>query len=180
MRFQPAFHQALIDSREGFNEERPALIFNRIGLQVVGCVVEHEGKILLCRRGIEPCKGMWTIPAGFMELKESTAGEFFIKTGCKALISCSPIPISDSCCSAEGAERETWEEAHAHVNILAPYFHLDIPVIGQSYVLFRSKLASPFTFGCGPETLEARLFDPSDIPFDEVRSLHHLSPRVVA
>ena len=42
--------------------------------QVVGCIVEHEGKVLLCRRAIEPCKGKWTIPAGFLEMGESTAG----------------------------------------------------------------------------------------------------------
>ena len=43
--------------------------------QVVGCIVEHEGKILLCKRAIEPCKGKWTLPAGYMELKESSAGQ---------------------------------------------------------------------------------------------------------
>ncbi|DBA71055.1 TPA: hypothetical protein ACH3X2_011478 [Trebouxia sp. C0005] len=77
--------------------------------QVVGCIVEHEGKILLCKRGIEPCKGKWTLPAGYMELKES---------------------------SAEGAARETWEEANCQVEILAPYSHFDIPIIGQAYILF--------------------------------------------
>jgi len=108
---------------------------------VVGCVIEHDGKVLLCRRGIEPCKGKWTLPAGFMELNESTA---------------------------DGARRETREEVMAEVVIQAPYFHLDIPVIGQSYVLFRSTLAPPFTFACGPETLEVGLFDPKDIPFEEL------------
>ena len=44
------------------------------GEQVVGCIVEHEGRILLCRRGIQPCIGQWTVPAGFLELAESTAG----------------------------------------------------------------------------------------------------------
>lgn len=44
------------------------------GMQVVGCIVEHEGKILLCKRGIEPCRGKWTLPAGYMELRESSAG----------------------------------------------------------------------------------------------------------
>ncbi|KAG1673768.1 hypothetical protein FOA52_002337 [Chlamydomonas sp. UWO 241] len=71
---------------------------------VVGCIVEHNGKILLARRGIEPCKGKWTVPAGFMELNESTA---------------------------EGATRETMEEANAHVHLGAPYVHWDIPAIGQ-------------------------------------------------
>ncbi|GAX73460.1 hypothetical protein CEUSTIGMA_g912.t1 [Chlamydomonas eustigma] len=108
---------------------------------VVGCIVEHEGKILLCRRAIEPCKGLWTVPAGFMELDETTA---------------------------EGAARETWEEAQALVQVLAPYAHWDIPMIGQAYILFRAKLVHPFTFSPGRESLETRLFHPGDIPFDQV------------
>eukprot|EP00775_Hariotina_reticulata_P005531 gene5531-5767_t len=108
---------------------------------VVGCIVEHAGKILLCRRGIDPCKGMWTIPAGFMEIGES---------------------------SAAGAARETMEEANAHVQILGPYAHLDIPVIGQAYILFRAKLVAPYTFSAGTESLEVALFEPSSIPFDQL------------
>ena len=52
--------------------------------------MEHEGRILLCRRAIEPCKGLWTVPAGFLEMGESTAA---------------------------GAARETWEEANAKVEV---------------------------------------------------------------
>ena len=74
----------------------------------------------------------------------------------------------------DGARRETEEEVYAKVDILAPYFHLDIPVIGQSYLLFRANLAPPFTFGCGPETLEAELFAPEDIPFDDVLMMRSL------
>ena len=59
-------------------------------VQVVGCIVEHEGKVLLCRRAIQPCKGLWTVPAGFLEMGESTAA---------------------------GAARETWEEANARVEV---------------------------------------------------------------
>jgi ADP-ribose/FAD diphosphatase len=64
--------------------------------------------------------------------------------------------------------RETKEEINARVDIMLPYFHLDIPVIGQSYLLFRTNLAPPYTFGCGPETPEAQLFAPEDIPFADV------------
>lgn len=71
---------------------------------VVGCLVEHEGKVLLCKRALEPCSGLWTLPAGYMELHESTS---------------------------EGACRETWEEACANVSVIGPYAHLDIPIIGQ-------------------------------------------------
>ncbi len=62
----------------------------RVCSQVVGCIVEHKGKVLLCRRAIEPCKGLWTVPAGFLEMGESTAA---------------------------GAARETWEEANAKVEV---------------------------------------------------------------
>lgn len=109
---------------------------------VVGAIVEHEGKILLCRRGIQPQRGLWTVPAGFLEVGESTAA---------------------------GAARETMEEAAAAVDILGPYVHYDIVGIGQAYLLFRARLAPPFTFAAVlPETLEAGLFAPDEIPFDEV------------
>jgi ADP-ribose/FAD diphosphatase len=64
--------------------------------------------------------------------------------------------------------RETWEEAAARVEIISPYTHLDIPVIGQAYILFRARLAPPYTFCSGPESLEVELFDPADIPFDRL------------
>ncbi len=52
--------------------------------------------------------------------------------------------------------------------ILAPYAHWDIPVIGQAYILFRARLAPPFEFGSGTESLETRLFAPHEIPFEKV------------
>ena len=73
----------------------------------------------------------------------------------------------------DGAARETREEAMAAVEILAPYVHFDIPRIGQAYILFRARLAAPFTFGAGEETQEAALFSPADIPFSEVLRLYH-------
>lgn len=105
---------------------------------VVGCLVEHEGKILLCKRSIQPSCGLWTLPAGYMELGES---------------------------AAEGAARETWEEALAEVEVTSLFAHLDIPLIGQSYIIFRAKLKHP-TFSPGPESLECALFRLEDIPFD--------------
>lgn len=109
---------------------------------VVGCIVEHQGKVLLCRRGIPPQQGLWTVPAGFMEMGESTA---------------------------EGASRETMEEAGAAVEVLGPYCHFDIPGISQAYILFRARLAPPYTFAAQlPESLEARLFAPEEIPFDQL------------
>lgn len=110
-------------------------------MKVVGCLTEHEDKILLCSRGIRPRKGLWTIPAGFLEIGESTA---------------------------EGAIRETLEEANANVSTISLFSMIDVPVIGQTYIIFRAKLLEPYTFSPGHETLETKLFDPNDIPFDEV------------
>ena len=56
------------------------------------------------------------------------------------------------------------------MQIVAPYAHWDIPVIGQAYILFRAWLAPPFTFAPGTESLETRMFAPEDIPFDQVIS----------
>ncbi|KAL4859456.1 Nudix hydrolase 23 [Chlorella vulgaris] len=109
---------------------------------VVGVIVLHDGKVLLCRRGIEPQRGLWTVPAGYLECGES---------------------------SAEGAARECLEEAGAHVEIDGPFCHYDIPAISQAYLLFRGRLAAPFTFAAQlPESLEARLFAPDQIPFDQL------------
>ncbi|GJN34582.1 hypothetical protein PR202_gb23258 [Eleusine coracana subsp. coracana] len=77
---------------------------------VVGCLVEHDNKVLLCRRKIEPAYGLWTLPAGYLEVGESTA---------------------------EGAARETLEEACADVEIISPFAQLDIPLIGQVAVDFK-------------------------------------------
>eukprot|EP01024_Parvocaulis_polyphysoides_P055391 TRINITY_DN5664_c0_g1_i2.p1 TRINITY_DN5664_c0_g1~~TRINITY_DN5664_c0_g1_i2.p1 ORF type:complete len:229 (-),score=15.31 TRINITY_DN5664_c0_g1_i2:23-607(-) len=109
--------------------------------KVVGCIVEHDNSILLCKRGIEPCKGLWTLPAGFLEIGESTA---------------------------EGAVRETLEETGAQVEIIAPYAHFDVPIIGQSYLLFRAKLLPPFNYQSGQESLDVQLYKIEEIPFEQL------------
>lgn len=109
---------------------------------VVGCLVESQGRVLLCKRAIEPCKGRWTLPAGYLELGESTA---------------------------EGAARETLEEASADVSIIAPFAHYDIPMIGQTYLLFRAKFAdSREMHSAGSESLETRMVAASEVPWDEI------------
>ncbi len=105
---------------------------------VVGAIPEWEDKILLCRRAIEPKHGLWTLPAGFMENHETTA---------------------------EGAARETWEEANARVEIGDLYTVYNLPHISQVYLLFRAKLLS-LDFGPGVESLEVALFDEATIPWD--------------
>jgi ADP-ribose/FAD diphosphatase len=107
---------------------------------VVGCVVEQGEQVLLCQRAIEPRAHLWTLPAGFLELHESTVA---------------------------GAIRETHEEAHATCQVLAPLAHLDIPHIGQAYVLFRARLSEP-GYGPGPESLAVEMVGLDAIPWEEL------------
>jgi len=107
---------------------------------VVGCIPEWENSILLCRRAIEPRHGLWTVPAGFMENGETTA---------------------------VGAMRETLEEANAKVEILGLYALFNIPHINQVYMLFRARLLD-LDFSAGAETLETKLFDEEQIPWDQI------------
>ncbi len=107
---------------------------------VVGCIPEWEDKILLCRRAIEPKYGLWTLPAGFMENGETTA---------------------------EGAARETLEEAGARVEIQGLYSMISLPDINQVYLVFRARLLH-LDFVHGEESLEARLFDENEIPWEQM------------
>ena len=107
---------------------------------VVGCIVEEQGRILLCKLAIEPRHGYWTLPAGFLELGES---------------------------AVQGATRETLEEAGASVEVLSPYAHFDIPLIGQAYIFYRARLRSP-DFSAGPESLEVKLVSHDEIPWKEL------------
>jgi ADP-ribose pyrophosphatase YjhB (NUDIX family) len=107
---------------------------------VVGCVPEFQGAILLCRRAIEPRRGFWTVPAGFMELGETLG---------------------------EAALRETWEEAEARVELGTLFAVVDVVHAHQVHVFFRGTLPEP-VFGAGEETLEARLFAPSELPWGEI------------
>jgi ADP-ribose pyrophosphatase YjhB (NUDIX family) len=123
---------------------------------IVGCVCEWQNKILLCRRAIEPRYGLWTVPAGFLENGETTAA---------------------------GAQRETLEEANARVAIEDLFSLYNLPHINQVYLLFRGRLLDA-DIGAGAETLETRLFDETEIPWNElafatVRNTlqHYLSDR---
>ncbi len=107
---------------------------------IVGCIPEWDKRILLCKRAIEPRIGLWTVPAGFMENGETTAG---------------------------GAERETLEEANARVDIIAPYALYNIPHINQVYLLFRARLLD-LDFHAGSETLQVELFTETEVPWDEL------------
>ncbi len=105
---------------------------------VAGCLALWEDRVLLCRRAIEPRYGLWTLPAGFMENEETTN---------------------------EAAARETWEEAHARVEIEGLYTLFNLPHINQVYLMFRARLCD-LDFGPGTESLEVALFHENDIPWD--------------
>ena len=107
---------------------------------VVGCIPEWEDKILLCKRAIEPRKGWWTLPAGFMENNETLA---------------------------QAAARETLEEANARVEIGDLYAVYSLPHISQVYFIFRAKLLD-LDFKPGIESLEVKLVSEQEIPWEEI------------
>ncbi len=107
---------------------------------VVGALPVWQGKVLLCKRAIEPRYGKWTLPAGFMEEGETLE---------------------------EGATRETLEEARARIRIVSLYTVISLPAISQVYMLFRAELLD-VDFSAGTESLDVALFDEADIPWDEL------------
>ena len=108
---------------------------------VVGTIPEWEdGRILLCRRAIEPKLGLWTLPAGFMELGETLQ---------------------------EGAARETVEEAGAVFELLDLYTITSVVYVGQVHFYYRAELTH-LEFNPGHETQEVRLFSEKDIPWDDL------------
>jgi ADP-ribose pyrophosphatase YjhB (NUDIX family) len=109
-------------------------------LNVVGTVPHFGERVLLCKRNIEPRKGKWTLPAGFMELGESTS---------------------------EGAARETIEEAGAIFNMGELLTVMSVPRVGQVHLYYLAELTSD-QFNPGFETQEARLFLESEIPWEEL------------
>ena len=104
---------------------------------VVGSVVRHDGRILLCRRAIEPRRGFWTIPAGYLELNETPE---------------------------DGALREAREEARAVLALKGLLAVYSVPRISQVQLIYRALLAEP-DFSAGPESLDVQLFDWADIPW---------------
>ena len=128
-------------------DDRPRFLCHSCGaihyqnpLMVVGCIPEAEDKILLCRRSIEPCSDKWTLPAGYLENGETVCA---------------------------GALRETYEEACANVEIIAPYAMYNIRHVSQIYLMFRARLLDN-DFKPGNESKEVRLFNEEEIPWDEI------------
>lgn len=107
---------------------------------VVGCLPVWGDQVLLCKRAIEPRHGLWTLPAGFLENGETVVA---------------------------GAARETLEEASARVSIGELYTLISLPQINQVYMVFRAKLED-LDFGPGPESLDVRLFDEDEVPWERL------------
>lgn len=109
-------------------------------LMVVGTVPVLGERVLLCKRNIEPRWGKWTLPAGFMELDETTS---------------------------QGAARETDEEAGAQIQMGPLFSVLNVPRVGQVHFFYLASLLSE-KFNPGFETIEARLFTEAEVPWDEI------------
>ena len=109
-------------------------------LLVVGAIPEYQGKLLLCRRAIEPRYGYWTLPAGFME-NDETVGQ--------------------------AAMRETLEEAGARIELTAPFSMISVPYVNQVHVFYRARLLD-LDFAPGEESLEVVLYEEAQIPWRDI------------
>jgi ADP-ribose pyrophosphatase YjhB (NUDIX family) len=127
------------DSRERWVCDACGIVHYQNPKIVVGCVPEKDGRILLCKRAIEPRYGYWTIPAGFMELGES---------------------------QAQGAARETLEEACAEVEIGHLFASVDVVDAGQVHVFFTAKLLGDYA--AGEESLDVAMYREDEIPWDDI------------
>ena len=107
---------------------------------VAGCLATYEQKILICQRAIAPRKGLWTLPAGFMENHETTE---------------------------QAAQRETWEEARATTDSLHLYTVLNLAHINQVYMIYRARLTTP-EYSPGPESLTVELRSIDNIPWEQL------------
>jgi ADP-ribose pyrophosphatase YjhB (NUDIX family) len=107
---------------------------------IAGAVCTWENKFLMCKRAIEPRKGYWTIPAGYLEVNETTA---------------------------EGAKREVWEEACASTNIIGLIGIYEIPRISQIYIIYKAEMTNS-NHRPGPESEKVMLCKYEEIPWDDL------------
>ncbi|RQR50125.1 NUDIX domain-containing protein [Burkholderia sp. Bp9002] len=128
------------DNRERFVCDQCGTIHYQNPRNVVGTVPVWGEQVLLCRRAIEPRYGFWTLPAGFMEMGETTA---------------------------EAAARETLEEAGARVEVQSLFTLLNVPHVHQVHLFYLARLVDP-AFEAGEESLEVKLFDEADVPWDDI------------
>lgn len=128
------------DNRPRFVCGDCAQIFYENPKIVVGCLPFYQDKLLLCKRAIEPRAQFWNLPAGFMENGETVE---------------------------QGAKREVLEEAEAQVELIRLHAVYSIKPVNQVYMLFLARLTHPH-FAAGDETLDARLFAPDEIPYEQL------------
>lgn len=128
------------DNRERHVCENCGAIHYQNPRNVVGAVPVWGNRVLLCKRAIEPRLGFWTLPAGFMELGETTS---------------------------QAAGRETLEESGAEVDVGALFSLLSVPHVNQVHVFYLAQMRSDH-FAAGAESLEVRLFTEEEIPWDEI------------
>ena len=128
------------DSYQRFVCSNCGKIFYENPRLIVGCLVEQDDRIMLCKRAIQPQMGLWNLPAGFLENGERVE---------------------------EGATRETLEESHAHVRIIKLHAVFSLPKVNQVYLHF---LASPISGKIGPtaESSEVQFFNRTEMPWDDI------------
>ncbi|MEP6607679.1 MAG: NUDIX hydrolase [Burkholderiaceae bacterium] len=107
---------------------------------VVGTIPIWGSQVLLCKRAIEPRLGKWTLPAGFMEVGETTG---------------------------DGAVRETLEEAGARIKLGPLFSMIDVPHVQQVHIFFQAELVDT-DFSAGTESLEVRLFHEHEVPWPDI------------
>jgi len=146
MRFCPSCGAPVVrrcppgDDRERYVCERCDLVHYLNPKVVVGSVCVRDDRLLICRRAIEPRRGFWTIPAGYLELGET---------------------------AEQGARREAWEEARARIEIESLLAVYSIARIDQVQILYRATLTHS-DVAPGPESLEVKLVPWNSIPWDEL------------
>lgn len=128
------------DNRERDVCSRDGEVFYSNPRVVVGTVTEQDGRILMCKRAIEPRKHFWTLPAGFLELRET---------------------------ATDAGIRETLEEACAVVEIDGLFSFVNVTHIGQIHMFYRAHMTEP-GFEAGPESLEVRFMTEDEIPWSQL------------
>lgn len=128
------------DNRKRFLCESCGTIHYQNPRIITGCLAIWEDQVLLCKRSIQPRRGFWTLPAGFLENGETARA---------------------------GAARETWEEAQAKVANTELYTMFSLPHISQIYLFYRAQLVDG-VFAPGGETEAVSLFHEADVPWDEL------------
>ncbi|HTS21264.1 MAG TPA: NUDIX hydrolase [Casimicrobiaceae bacterium] len=135
-----ALHEGALGAMSRFICTACGSVFHQSPRLGAGCLAEWDGKILLCRRAVQPEWGMWGLPAGFVAIGESTQA---------------------------AATRETLEEAGVAVELRKPYALLHIQATGQLRIIYLARLLDD-RFEPGPETLEAKLFAEAEMPWDQL------------